>query len=59
MWPCDPGEGHSPFQRGGAGGVLGGPDSEQGHLQLLGHLLVVASQTAKAQGLSEGYRVGK
>ncbi|XP_066471797.1 adenosine 5'-monophosphoramidase HINT2 [Tiliqua scincoides] len=25
--------------------------------QLLGHLLVVASQTAKAQGLSEGYRV--
>ncbi|XP_034297779.1 adenosine 5'-monophosphoramidase HINT2 isoform X2 [Pantherophis guttatus] len=25
--------------------------------QLLGHLLVVASQTAKAEGLSEGYRV--
>ncbi|XP_054842582.1 adenosine 5'-monophosphoramidase HINT2 [Eublepharis macularius] len=25
--------------------------------QLLGHLLVVASQTARAQGLSEGYRV--
>lgn len=27
--------------------------------QLLGHLLVVASQTAKAEGLSEGYRVGE
>ncbi|XP_039224991.1 histidine triad nucleotide-binding protein 2, mitochondrial [Crotalus tigris] len=25
--------------------------------QLLGHLLVVASQTAKAEGLSDGYRV--
>ncbi|KAL8204147.1 UNVERIFIED_CONTAM: hypothetical protein K2H54_068353 [Gekko kuhli] len=25
--------------------------------QLLGHLLVVASQTAKAQGLSDGYRI--
>nr|XP_056705086.1 adenosine 5'-monophosphoramidase HINT2 [Euleptes europaea] len=25
--------------------------------QLLGHLLLVASQTAKAQGLSDGYRV--
>ncbi|KAJ6662994.1 hypothetical protein lerEdw1_010815 [Lerista edwardsae] len=34
-----------------------GQGSEQGRLQLLGHLLVVASQTAAAQGLSEGYRV--
>lgn len=27
--------------------------------QLLGHLLLVASQTAKAEGLSDGYRVGE
>ncbi|XP_060119510.1 adenosine 5'-monophosphoramidase HINT2 [Heteronotia binoei] len=29
----------------------------QSDAQLLGHLLVVASQTAKAQGLADGYRV--
>ncbi|XP_060616767.2 adenosine 5'-monophosphoramidase HINT2 [Anolis sagrei] len=31
--------------------------AEEADTQLLGHLLLVASQVAKAEGLSEGYRV--
>jgi histidine triad (HIT) family protein len=38
-------------------GLTGLSKANEGHTEMLGHLLLVASQVAKKEGLTDGYRV--